>query len=54
MLADPSGVQADLFRVNCLIDDLGNQAVRRASIVAIAIIAERKVAELQDSPPILD
>jgi hypothetical protein len=46
VLADPCRVQTYIFGVDRLIDDVGDELVGRARIVAIGVVAEREVAEL--------
>jgi hypothetical protein len=46
MLADPGGMEAKPIGLDRFIDDIGNKLIRWAWIVAIAVVAEREIAEL--------
>ena len=45
MLADPRRMEAHLFGVNRLVEDVGDERVRVALVVVVVVVAERKIAE---------
>ena len=45
MLADPRRVQANLFGVNRLVENIGDEGIGPARIVVVVIVAQREIAE---------
>jgi hypothetical protein len=51
MLADPCRIEPDLFGINCLVEDVGDEPVRVARIVVVVVVAEREIAKVHISLP---
>jgi len=47
MLANPGGMETHLLSVNRLVDDVGDEVVRRPNVVVVVVVAQREIAELR-------